>query len=82
MAGELVCLTFADNGHGMPPDVVERAFEPFYTTADVGQGTGLGLSMVYGVIRQLGGTVTIESAVGAGTSVSLFMPIAPDIGTD
>jgi CheY-like chemotaxis protein len=66
----------ADTGSGMPADVVERAFEPFFTTKQVGQGTGLGLSMVYGFVRQSGGHVAIKSAVGAGTTVTLHLPNA------
>jgi PAS domain S-box-containing protein len=63
-------------GAGMPPDVLARAFEPVFTTKDVGKGSGLGLAMVYGFIRQSGGQVTIESRVGEGTSVSLYLPVA------
>jgi CheY-like chemotaxis protein len=63
-----------DTGTGMPPDVLKRVFEPFFTTKDVGKGSGLGLPMVYGFVRQSGGHVRIESAVGAGTKVQLFLP--------
>jgi CheY-like chemotaxis protein len=58
----------------MPPDVVERAMEPFFTTKPLGQGTGLGLSMIYGFARQSDGQVGIESAVGQGTTVKIFLP--------
>jgi hypothetical protein len=58
----------------MPPDVLERAFDPFYTTKPIGQGTGLGLSMVYGFAKQSGGQVRIYSEVGAGTTVRLYLP--------
>jgi CheY-like chemotaxis protein len=58
----------------MPEEVIERAFEPFYTTKDVGEGTGLGLSMVYGFARQSGGDAVIESTPGTGTEIKMFLP--------
>ncbi|HET6806513.1 MAG TPA: PAS domain S-box protein [Frateuria sp.] len=73
-AGPYVTLRVADTGTGMPPDVVARAFDPFYTTKPQGQGTGLGLSMVYGFARQSGGQVRIESAPGRGTAVTILLP--------
>jgi PAS domain S-box-containing protein len=69
--GETICLSVEDTGTGMAPDVMARAFDPFYTTKAIGQGTGLGLSMVYGFMRQSGGEARIASAPGAGTTVSL-----------
>jgi len=72
--GQYVALSVTDNGTGMPPDVVARAFDPFFTTKPIGQGTGLGLSMIYGFARQSGGGVRIYSEVGEGTTVSLYMP--------
>lgn len=71
---EYVCLSVSDTGTGMPPEVMARAFDPFYTTKPLGQGTGLGLSMIYGFSRQSGGQVLIESAVGSGTTVSICLP--------
>jgi CheY-like chemotaxis protein len=73
-SGEYVTLSVHDTGEGMPPDVVENAFEPFFTTKDIGKGTGLGLSQVYGFARQSGGTAVIDSAIGQGTTVTLFLP--------
>jgi PAS domain S-box-containing protein len=72
--GDYVAVLVADTGTGMPPDVVERVFEPFFTTKPQGQGTGLGLSQVYGFTRQSGGLVRIESAPAQGTTVGLFLP--------
>ncbi len=72
--GRYILLSVTDTGIGMPPDVVERVFEPFYTTKPLGQGTGLGLSMVYGFIRQSGGQIRIHSEVGKGTRIELYLP--------
>lgn len=72
--GDYVCLAVRDTGQGMPAEVVARAFDPFFTTKPQGKGTGLGLSQVYGVARQSGGGVVIDSAPGAGTSVLVFLP--------
>ena len=75
--GPFVRVQVADTGAGMAPDVAAKAFEPFFTTKPIGQGTGLGLSQVFGFVRQLGGHVTIQSAPGAGTAVALYLPLAP-----
>ena len=74
--GPFVRVQVEDTGAGMAPEVAAKAFEPFFTTKPIGQGTGLGLSQVFGFVRQLGGHVTIRSAPGAGTSVVLFLPVA------
>jgi two-component system NtrC family sensor kinase len=74
LAGEFVALSISDSGAGIPPEHLPRVFEPFFTTKDIGRGTGLGLSQVYGFAKQSGGTVTIESAPGSGTTVTLFLP--------
>jgi signal transduction histidine kinase len=71
-----VMVTVADTGTGMPPEVVERIFEPFYTTKDVGKGSGLGLAQVWGFVTQSDGQVTVESALGRGTSFSLLLPLS------
>jgi CheY-like chemotaxis protein len=73
-AGEYVMLCVTDTGTGMAPDVIERAFDPFYTTKPIGQGTGLGLSMAYGFAKQSGGQVRIHSTVGKGTTVCFYLP--------
>ncbi|QEU03576.1 hybrid sensor histidine kinase/response regulator [Pseudomonas oryzihabitans] len=72
--GDYVTLTVADTGVGMTPEVLAKVFEPFYTTKPIGQGTGLGLSMVYGYMRQANGGVRILSQPGKGTQVQLYMP--------
>ncbi len=72
--GEYVLLSVADTGAGMPADILARAFEPFFTTKPTGHGTGLGLSQLYGFIRQSGGNVRIDSVVGQGTSVKMYLP--------
>ena len=72
--GQYVALSVSDTGTGMPPEVIARVFEPFYTTKPIGQGTGLGLSMVYGFAKQSEGQVRIHSKVGRGTTVTIYLP--------
>ncbi|GGC72929.1 hypothetical protein GCM10011504_58000 [Siccirubricoccus deserti] len=72
--GDYVAISVADTGQGMPAEVVERAFEPFFTTKPLGHGTGLGLSQVYGFVRQSGGLVRLQSAPGEGATVRLYLP--------
>jgi signal transduction histidine kinase/CheY-like chemotaxis protein len=71
--GRYVVISVADTGSGMPPEVLARAMEPFFTTKGIGQGTGLGLSQVYGIARQSGGDVRIESSAGRGTTVRILL---------
>jgi len=73
-AGDYIALTVTDTGCGMPGDVIKRAFDPFFTTKPLGQGTGLGLSMIYGFAQQSGGQISIESKVGLGTTMWLYLP--------
>ncbi len=72
--GQYVVLSVTDTGMGMAPDVIARAFEPFYSTKPVGKGSGLGLSMVYGFVKQSGGHVKIHSVLGEGTTVRMYLP--------
>jgi PAS domain S-box-containing protein len=72
--GYYIMMSVSDTGSGMTPDVKARAFEPFFTTKSVGKGSGLGLSTVYGFVKQSGGNVTIESEMGAGTTVRIYLP--------
>jgi signal transduction histidine kinase/ActR/RegA family two-component response regulator len=72
--GQFVQISVSDTGSGMPKEIIERAFEPFFTTKQSGQGTGLGLSQVYGFAKQLGGHVKIYSEVGEGTTVKMYLP--------
>ncbi|MFT3726508.1 MAG: ATP-binding protein [Terricaulis sp.] len=80
--GDYVTVSVADVGAGMPADVIERAFEPFFTTKPSGAGTGLGLSMVYGFAKQAGGNVTIDSVEGLGTTITVYLPQAPEAAVD
>src|SRR5208337_3812872 len=84
-AGQYVMIAVSDTGVGIPPDIMDQVFEPFFRTKPEGQGTGLGLSMVYGFVKQSGGHVKIYSEVGHGTTVRIYLPRAralEDVETD
>jgi PAS domain S-box-containing protein len=74
LPGDYINIAVTDTGTGMPPEIVARAFDPFFTTKPIGQGTGLGLSMIYGFARQSNGHVSIDSVNGQGTTVNLYLP--------
>jgi signal transduction histidine kinase len=78
-AEDCVLVSLRDTGTGMSPEVLDRAFEPFFTTKEIGKGTGFGLSMVFGVVRQSGGTVRIESRLREGTTVQIYLPRGNEI---
>jgi len=78
--GAYVRLVIKDTGVGIPPDVVERMFDPFFTTRGVGKGTGLGLSLVHGIVTDLGGAIDVQSAMGEGTSFEIWLPVTTDVG--
>ena len=80
-AGDYAVIAVTDTGSGMSQDVITKAFEPFFTTKPIGQGTGLGLSMIYGFVRQSGGYVRIDSALGRGTRVQIYLPRSQAAGT-
>ena len=73
-SGTWTCLTISDTGTGMTPEVQQHLFEPFFTTKDIGEGTGLGLAQVYGIIRQHGGAIDVETAPGDGTAFHIYLP--------
>src|SRR3954469_23390136 len=73
-AADYVLVEVSDNGVGIAPEIIEKIFEPFFSTKDVGKGTGLGLSTVYGIVKQTGGFVYVDSQVGRGTTFRIFLP--------
>jgi signal transduction histidine kinase len=75
--GPFVRLTCADNGTGMPPDVMSRIFEPFFTTKPEGEGSGLGLPMAYGIVQQSSGEIVVDSTAGLGTTFGIYLKESP-----
>src|SRR6202030_121941 len=73
-AADYVRIDISDTGTGIPADIVDKIFEPFFSTKEVGKGTGLGLSTVYGIVKQTGGFVYVDSEAGEGTSFHIFLP--------
>jgi CheY-like chemotaxis protein len=73
--GPYARMTVKDNGHGIPPDILERIFDPYFTTKEMGEGTGLGLAVVEGIIRSHSGAITVESEPGTGTVFHVFIPL-------
>ena len=79
LPGDYVAISVTDNGEGIPQHLIPHVFEPFFTTREVGKGSGLGLSMVYGFVRQSDGYVSIDSEAGLGTTVRMYLPRASDL---
>jgi CheY-like chemotaxis protein len=79
--GAYVRLTVADSGAGIPPAILERIFDPFFTTKEVGDGTGLGLSVVHGIVSDLGGAIDVTSTIGRGTRFDIWLPVAGEAET-
>ena len=78
--GDRVKLTVADSGHGIPPDALKKVFEPFFTTKEFGKGTGLGLTVVKGILEEHGGSIDVESEEGKGTTFTIVLPTGPAPG--
>jgi CheY-like chemotaxis protein len=80
--GNWIHIRVTDTGHGIPPEILPRIWEPFFTTKPVGQGTGLGLSQVYGIIKQHDGAIDVVSRVGEGTTFNIYLPVLSEVGEE
>jgi signal transduction histidine kinase len=80
-AGQWVCMSVSDTGAGIPPDVMAHLFEPFFTTKATGKGTGLGLAQVYGIVRQHGGYIGVETEASGGTTFRIYLPVSVEAGS-
>ena len=80
--GNYICIEVSDLGVGIPPENIQRIFEPFFSTKEIGSGTGLGLSTVYGIVRQTGGFIGVESTVGVGTTINVYLPVYERTGNE
>lgn len=78
-AWEYVVMDVADSGSGIPGEILEKIFDPFFTTKEVGVGTGLGLSLVHGIVGGLGGAIDVATAIGKGSVFKVFLPLARDV---
>jgi signal transduction histidine kinase len=76
LTGSFACIEVKDDGHGMTPDTAAKAFEPFFTTKQTGRGTGLGLAMVYGIATRAGGSASISTVGGVGTTITVLLPLS------
>jgi len=79
-AGDYVELTVSDTGAGMGPDIIDKIFDPYFTTKGIGKGTGMGLSITHGIIKSYGGAITVESTLGLGTTFRVYLPLIEDAG--